>query len=244
MSSAAVLWRQLRFERRQFWRNPSAAFFNFILPPLLLVLIASAFASDSDELEVLVPGIAGMSVMATTFIALAYEVTFLREEGILKRIRGTPIPPGGYLGGLVGSAVVNAVVQVVLVFAIGKLAYDVDLPDEPAAVLVYATIGVAAFAALGIAFSQAIPNVDSAAAYVNVVFLPLIFISGVFYSADSLPPVLEGIAEGLPLKHVIDGLHGAIVTGAGVGDNLVALAVVAAWATAGIVLAARFFRWE
>jgi len=232
----SLLIHQLRFERVVFRRNPSAAFFNFILPLLLLVLVASVFAGDDDELDVLIPGIAGMSIMATTFTALAFNVTFLREQGILKRIRGTPIPPASYLGGLVGSAVVNAVVQVVLVFAIGRLAYGVDLPDDAAGVLLYATVGVAAFAALGIALSHAIPNFDAAGAYTNAVFLPLVFISGVFYSADGLPPVLEGIATALPLKHVIDGLAG---DGSGAG-----LAVVLAWGAGGAILAVRYFRWD
>jgi ABC-2 type transport system permease protein len=105
-------------------------------------------------------------------------------------------------------------------------------------------LGVVAFGSLGIAFANAIPNFDAAAAYINAVFLPLIFISGVFYSTKSLPIVLKAVAVGLPLKHVIDGLHGAIVTGAGLGDHLVALAVVAGWALAGLMLAVRFFRWD
>ena len=82
MSALALAWQQFRLERKLFWRNPSAAFFNFVLPLLLLVLVATAFA-DESALEVLVPGIAGMSVMATTFNALTYNLTFLREEGIL-----------------------------------------------------------------------------------------------------------------------------------------------------------------
>ena len=244
MSAAAVLWRQLRFERRLFWRNPSAAFFNFLLPLLLLFLVASVYADDDELLNVLIPGIAGMAVMATTFSALAFNVTFLREQGILKRMLGTPIPTPAYLGGLLGSAVMNAVLQVALIVAIGNLVYGVAWPADPLSLVVFTALGVVTFAALGIAFSNAIPNFDAAAAYVNVVFLPLIFVSGVFYSAESLPPVLEGLAEALPLKHLIDGLHGAIVTGAGVADQLGALAVVGAWGLAGIVLATRFFRWE
>ena len=231
-----LLLHQLRFERMLFRRNPSAAFFNFVLPLVLLLLVASVFADDGDELDLLIPGIAGMSIMATTFTALAFNVTFLREQGILKRMRGTPVPPRDYLGALVGSAVINAVVQVVLVFAIGKLAYGVDLPDEPFAVLVYAVVGVAAFAALGIALAHAIPNFDAAGAYTNAVFLPVIFISGVFYSVDDLPRVLEVIGAALPLRHVIDGLAG---DGSGAG-----LAVVAGWGVLGAILAVRYFRWE
>jgi ABC-2 type transport system permease protein len=244
VSPAALAWRQFRFERRLFWRNPSAAFFNFALPLIFLLLIASVFASDEEELDVLVPGIAGMGIMATTFTALAMNLTFLREEGILKRIRGTPLPTVSYFGGLLGSAVVNAVAQVALVVVIGHLLYGVSWPKDVPELAVFTLLGVVAFGALGIAFSHAIPNFDAAPAYVNAVFLPAIFISGVFYSSDSLPPVLEAIAQALPLKHVIDGLSGAIVTGVGLGDNLTALAVTGGWAAAGLLLAVRYFRWE
>jgi ABC-2 type transport system permease protein len=244
MTSASLAWRQFRFERRQFWRNPSAAFFNFLLPLVFLLLFASVFADDAEQLEILIPGIAGMSVMATTFSALAFNVTFLREEGILKRVRGTPMPPGAYFAGFLGSAVVNAVVQVALVVAIGNLLYGVDWPGNWVALAFFTASGVACFGALGIAMSHAIPNFDSAPAYVNAVFLPLIFISGVFYESRDLPVVLEDAAEVLPLKHVIDGLAGAIVTGDGIGGHWTAVAVIAAWTAFGLFAAVRWFRWE
>ena len=104
MSPMALAWQQFRFERKLFWRNPSAAFFNFLLPLLLLVLTASAFSANQDELEILIPGIAGMGVLATTFTSLAFNLTILREDGVLKRWRGTPMPAGSYLAGLLASA--------------------------------------------------------------------------------------------------------------------------------------------
>ena len=242
MSALGLAWEQFRLERKLFWRNPSAAFFNFVLPLVLLLLVASVFAGEENELEVLIPGIAGMSVMATTFNALVFNVTFLREEGILKRVRGTPMPTVSYLGGLIGSAVANAFVTVALVVVIGNLLYGVDWPREPLSLVAFTALGVVCFAALGIAFSHAIPNVDSVPAYQNAVFLPLIFISGVFYSADDLPPALETVAELLPLKHLIDGMSAAIV-GAPVNEAAAA-AVVGGWALAASFLAVRFFRWE
>ena len=160
--------------------------------------------------------------------------------GILKRVRGTPIPTASYLAGMIGSAVLNAVVQVALVVAIGNLVYGLDWPrDIP--LLAAFTLGVLCFGALGIAFAHAIPNVDSAPAYENAVFLPLIFISGVFYSAESLPAALEAIAQTLPLTHLIDGLSAAIVGGA--VDTALAAAVVGGWGLVGLALAVRFFRW-
>ena len=242
MSAMALAWEQFRFERKLFWRNPSAAFFNFLLPLLLLVLIATAFASESDELEVLIPGVAGMGVLATTFTALAFNLTILRDEGVLKRIRGTPIPAGAYLAGIIGSATLNACLQVTLVVVIGNLLYGVAWPQDPLMLAGFTLLGVVCFASLGVAFAQAIPNEDAAPAYTNAIFLPLIFISGVFYSADDLPQALKTIAEVLPLKHLIDGLSEAIVGGG--GDAATAAAVVAVWAAAGLFLAVRFFRWE
>jgi ABC-2 type transport system permease protein len=242
MSALTLAWQQFRFERKLFWRNPSAAFFNFLLPLLLLVLVAAAFAGDDDELEVLVPGVAGMGVLATTFTALAFNLTVLRDEGVLKRVRGTPMPPGAYLTGLIGSAAVNAFLQVGLVVVIGNVVYGVDWPDDPVLLAMFAALGVVCFASLGVAFAHAIPNEEAAPAYTNAVFLPLIFISGVFYSADELPEALKVIAEALPLKHLIDGLSMAIVGGG--GDAAAAALPLAAWAVAGVVVAVRFFRWE
>ncbi|MFL5896207.1 MAG: ABC transporter permease, partial [Thermoleophilaceae bacterium] len=149
MTGAALLWRQYRFERRLFWRNPSAAFFNFALPLIFLLLIASVFHTDKKELNVLIPGIAGMAIMATTFSALAFNLTFYREQGILKRILGTPLPRGTYFGGLIGSAVTNAVVQVLLVVALGHLLYGVSWPGDWPALAFFTVAGVTAFGALG-----------------------------------------------------------------------------------------------
>jgi ABC-2 type transport system permease protein len=245
MSAAALLWRQFRFERRLFWRSPSAAFFNFLLPVLFLVLVASVFAAgDRARLSVLVPGIAGMAVMSTTFTALAFNLTFLREQGILKRMRGTPLPTGAYLGGLLASSVCNAVAQVLIVVAVGHWLYGLDWPGDPLGLAAFTALGVVAFGALGIAFSQLIPSVDSAPAYVNAVFLPTIFISGVFYSSSELPAPLAALAEALPLKHVIDGLAGAIVAGQGPLELPLAALTVAVWAAIGVALAVRSFRWE
>ncbi len=244
MTAASLAWQQFRLERKLFWRNPSAAFFGFVLPLALLLLVATVFADDPDELDVLIPGIAGMSVMATTFNSMAYNLTFLREQGILKRMRGTPIPAGAYFAGFLGNAVANAFVQVGLVVVVGHLLYDVSWPKDWLELVVFTVVGVVTFGSLGIALSHAIPNFDSASAYVNAIFLPAILISGVFYSSDSLPAGIAAVAEALPLKHVIEGFSDAIVGGQGLGHELGALAVVAGWGVAGLFLAIRGFRWE
>src|ERR1700749_5300152 len=121
MSDAAVLaWAQYRLERKMFWRNPTAAFFNFVLPLIFLALFGAIFSGDQDNLNIIVPGIAGMAVMSTTFSALAMNLTFLREQGVLKRMRGTPLPESSYLLGLFANAVTNTIIQMTLVIVSGR----------------------------------------------------------------------------------------------------------------------------
>jgi ABC-2 type transport system permease protein len=243
-SFAALTWRQYRLERRMFWRNPSAAFFNFLVPLLFLALFGAIFSARQKDLDVIVPGIAGMSVLSTTFSALAYNMTFLREQGILKRMHGTPLPASAYLLGIAGNAVMNTALQIVLITLAGRLFFGVGWPKDGVELLVFVALGVLCFASLGVALSHAIPNFESAAAYVNAIFLPVIFISGVFYDARHVPSFLKGIAEALPLKHLIDGLSGAMVKGAGLGHHLPALGVLVFWTALGAVLAVRGFSWE
>ncbi len=242
--TVALAWRQYRLERRMFWRNPTAAFFNFLLPLLFLALLGAVFASSPEDLAVIVPGIAGMGVVSTTFVALAMNMVFLREQGVLKRLRGTPMPSAAYLGGLAAHAVTNSAIQVTIVVLAGRLAFGIGWPEDWAALGVFVAAGVVCFAALGVALSHAIPNFDAAPAYVNAVFLPLIFISGVFYDADAIPAFLRDIAQALPLTHLVDGLSHAIVGGGSLGEDLSHLAVIAIWAAAGVVLAVRGFSWE
>jgi ABC-2 type transport system permease protein len=245
MADAAVIaYRQWRLERRMFWRNPTAAFFSFILPLLFLFLFGAIFSSDQTTLNVIVPGILGMSVMSTTFNALAMNITFLREEGVLKRIHGTPMPPGSYLAGVAANAVSNAAVQVVIVVLAGRLFFGIGWPKDWLELVVFAVAGVGTLAALGVAFSHVIPNFDAAPAYTNIVFLPVIFISGVFYDVDRAPQFLTDIAQILPLTHIIDGLSAALVTGAPLSDHIGDLAVTAAWGAFGAFFAVRGFSWE
>jgi len=243
-SFAGLAWRQYRLERRMFWRNPSAAFFNFALPLLFLAMFGAIFSSNQKNLNVIVPGIAGMSVLSTTFSALAYNMTFMREQGILKRMRGTPVPSGAYLLGIAGNAITNTFVQIVLITCAGKVFFGVDWPKDLGELIVFVVAGVICFASLGVALSHVIPNYESASAYVNAIFLPVIIISGVFYDANNAPAFLDGIAEALPLTHLIDGLSGAMVKGTSLGDNLSSLGVIVGWMIIGVFLAVRGFSWE
>jgi ABC-2 type transport system permease protein len=240
----AAVWRQYRLERRMFWRNPSAAFFGVLLPLLLLAIFGAVFADRPKDLNVIVPGIAGMSVMSATFVSLAYNLVTLRERGILKRLRGTPLPTPAYIGGLAANAVANAALQLAIVILAGHWAFGVPWPTDWGSLAVFAVAGVVCFALLGVALAHVIPNPESAPAYVNAVFLPQILLAGVFYDAQDAPQAVHDVAQVLPLTHLVDGLSGAMIHHTGVGDHLDALFILLLWGIAGLFLAIRGFSWE
>ncbi len=242
-NAIALGWRQYRLERKMFWRNPSAAFFNFVLPLLFLAGGGAILAGNQHQLNRLIPAIAAMSVMSTTFTALAYNIVFLRERGVLKRIRGTPLPTLSYFGGVAANAVTNTALQIGIVILAGKLIFGIGWPHDWVELIVFVLVGVVSLAALGVAFAHAIPSFESTAAYVNAVFLPVVFISFYVFDSHSAPGFLRQIAEALPLKPLIDGLYGAIVTGSGIGNHWDALAVIALWGVFGLFLAVRGFSW-
>ncbi len=240
----ALTWRQYRLERRMFWRNPSAAFFNFLLPLLALAGAGAILSGSQHDLNKLVPSIAGMSVMATTFTALAYNIVFLRERGVLKRIRGAPMPTGSYFGGVAANAVTNTALQIIIIVLAGRVLFGIGWPREWGTLVVFVIAGVVCFAALGVAFAHVIPNFESTAAYVNAVFLPVVGVSFFVFDSSSAPGFLRTIADALPLKPLIDGLSGALVTGSTLSSSLDSLAVIALWGVFGVYFAVRGFSWE
>src|SRR5271165_784009 len=219
-------WRQYRLERRMFWRNPSAAFFNFALPLLFLAGAGAIFSGNQQDLDKLVPSIAGMSVMSTTFTALAYNIVFLRERGVLKRIHGTPLPTISYFGGVAANAVTNTALQIAIIVVAGRVFFGIGWPQNWLELIVFVLAGVVSLAALGVAFAHVIPNFESTAAYVNAVFLPVVAVSFLAFDSSSAPGFIDTIADALPLKPLIEGLSGAMVTGSSLSSNLDGLAVI------------------
>ncbi len=245
-TGAALLWHQYRLERRLFWRNPSAAFFNFAPSAAVPGLLRDPVPRRSQkELNVLVPGIAGMAVMSA-HVRGARSRTWSRcaSRACSSACAAPRCRVAIYLGGLALNALANTVIQLAFVLVAGNLIFGIDGVKNGLELSVFLVIGVVCFASIGVAFAHAIPNSESAPAYINAVFLPVIFISGVFYDAANAPSFIRDIAEIFPLVHLIDGLTGALVNGSSLADNAGDLAVLAVWSVGGIVLAVRGFSWE
>jgi ABC-2 type transport system permease protein len=251
MSSAALALHQFRYDQRSFWRNPGAVFFTVALPLMFLFIFEEIFGDDTLEQLGLrtttyyVPAILTLAVVSATLQSVAIRLTVDRENGILKRGRGTPLPSWVFFAGRIGNAIVISGLMLVVVPAIGRLLYDVEIPwDHLPAVLVTLAIGAASFCCLGIALTAVIPSEDAAPAITNIAVLPLYFLSGVFIPETEIPDGVLQVADLFPIRQFFEAFFAAwnpATTGSGFEWGH--LAVVAGWGALGLVLAIRFFRW-
>jgi ABC-2 type transport system permease protein len=241
--------RELRTDQRLFWRSREAAFFTFLLPIVLLVLLGSAYGSSGEIDGVhagtyLLAGLLGYGVVSTAFASLAISLVIRRESGVLKRIRGTPLPTSVYLGALVASTLVIVALEVVAQLAVGRFVLDAGWPHEPASLALALALGSLAFAALGLALTGAIRSAEGSSAVVNAIYLPATLISGVFFSVESLPRLLEALAGFLPLTYLLELIRDAFVDGGRFDASAEAVIVLLAWGALGALVAVRMFRWE
>jgi ABC-2 type transport system permease protein len=252
LSGVALILHQFRFDQKIFWRNPASVFFTAVFPLLFLFIFATFFKNaeieglDVDGATYYVPAIVALSVISATTVKLAMNLSSEREAGMLKRLRGTPLPPSAFVAGRVGNSLVISLILVVLVSVIGALFYGVSIPTQTMpAVLVTLAVGAASFSCLGFALAAVIPSEDAAPAVTNAIVFPLYFVSGVFVPADEIPDGILHFADIFPVRHFFEAFFTAWdpnTTGAGfaLGD----LAIVAAWGVLGLLIAVRYFRWE
>jgi ABC-2 type transport system permease protein len=239
---------ELRAQQLLFWRNREAAFFSFLFPIILLVLLGSVYGDDEIEgvsgATYLLAGLIGYGVAATAFASLAITLVVRREAGLLKRVRGTPLSPTTYLAAVITSMVIVIALQAVAQVLIAGLLLDAAWPASPASFVIVLVIGAAAFAALGLAVTTIVKTGEGSSAVVNAIYLPLAFISGAFFSPREMPRFLEVISELLPLTYLLRLIRSTFIEGETLTSSPGALAAVVAWGLFGLVVAARMFRWE
>jgi ABC-2 type transport system permease protein len=249
MSMLRLLVRQIRYENRAFWRNPAAAFFTFAFP-LIFMFVFQAIFGDQVEAGGLTaasfftPAIVAFSIVNACFTNLAITVTTLREEGILKRVRGTPLPALIYLLARICHSILVGLLLVVVVSAFGGVVYHVPFPwDKLGSLVLTLLLGSACFCALGLAVSGIVPNERAAPAVVNAIILPLLFISDIFIR---IPPdnFLAKVGNLFPVRHFAIALQGIWTPAINGPLDPKDLFWVGAWAVLGLVFAVRTFSWE
>jgi ABC-2 type transport system permease protein len=238
---------QVRSEQLIFWRSREAAFFVFIFPLLLFVLLSSVYTGTFQGRPAswaVLAGIIGYGAANTGFAGLALLLVARREMGFLKRIRSTPLPTSSYLSAVLTSMLVVFLLQCVALFVLGKLLKSIPFPDDPVSLFFALLLGAGAFAAMGIGFTTLIRSAEGSSAAVNVVLLPMAFLSGGFGPTEHYPKVLRAIAAVLPMKYFVQIVYAIYLHGQRLWSKPGAIAVLAAWGLAGAIAALRRFRWE
>ena len=253
MSDLSLAFRQVKYTNRAFWRNPASAFFTFAFPLMFLVIFTAIFSGTTNtafgEIPVsnyYIPAIGTFSIITATYTNLAISLTFLRDAGILKRVRGTPLPGWAYMFGRIIHAILLSILLVAIVIAFGVLFYDATVPTSRLLpFLVTLVVGAASFSALGLAVTTIVPNADAAPAVVNATVLPLLFLSGVFIALPPGNPWYVIVAKVFPVYHFSHAMLAAYFAPLGESAwQLQDLLVMAAWGVFGALVAARRFRWE
>jgi ABC-2 type transport system permease protein len=251
MSDFALIATQIRYEQKSYWRNPAAAFFTFAFP-LVFFFILVGVAGGGHDASILgtgvklsqyyTPSVLAYGVMSACFLSIALNLVRQREFGVLKRMRGTPLPSWALIGGIIGNAMIVATLlsAVCIVFAI--LVYGVKLPASHILPLIV-TIALAAlvFCTLGIAASSLIPNMDAGPAIVNLPYFILVFISGTYFPING---GLAKVAAYLPLRPFIVAMYkgfNPFTTGSAWAPHQ--LGSLALWGIGATFFAVRHFRW-
>lgn len=257
-SDTALLIDQIRYQNKLFWRTPVAAFFTVVFPLMFLVVFTAVFGNEEiadlgvTTAQFYAPAMAVFGAVSATYTNLAIVTAISRDEGILKRVRGTPLPPWVYMAGRVGSAVLVAALAAILMIVAGVLFYDVQIyaATIPSLIVSFA-LGVGCFAALGLFLAGVSPNGDTAPALANATLLPLAFISGVFFASGDESGFIVTISRIFPLRHFAVTFQDAfnpieVASRDGWLDHFhwPELGVMLLWMIGGVVLAIRFFRWE
>lgn len=237
---------QLAAEQRMFWRSREAAIFVFVFPLLLYALLSSVYSDEIDGVpagSVLLAGLFAYGAANTAFAGLAIILVGRREAGILKRLRATPLPPATYIAAVLLSTLTVFALQAVALLVLGVTLFGASRPANVLGFTGAVVLGVACFAAMGIGAAALIRSAEGSSAVVNVVLLPMAFLSGSFGPTRDFPDYLQAIADVLPLTYFLDLVNGVYLDGDSLLSRPGALGVVAAWGAAGLLVALRRFSW-
>ncbi|MFI2633726.1 ABC transporter permease [Streptomyces collinus] len=246
-------------EIRQFFRQRDQVVFTFAFPVVLLFLFASIFRDDVQGAgitasQLYVPAMMAAGIMSTSFQALGISIAIERQDKVLRRLRGTPMPPAAYFLGKIWLVLFTGVLETVILLLVGTTCYDVDLPSDAGRwfelVWIF-VLGITACALLGIAISSVPDSANSAGSVVVLPFLVLQFVSGVYIAVGTIPDWMLTVGALFPLKWMCQGLRGVflpesaqVLEQAGSWEPGRVALVLAAWCVGGLALCLLTFRWK
>jgi ABC-2 type transport system permease protein len=243
-----VLWHETKTELLLYTRSRELAFFTFLLPMIFFVLLGSTYGDDTVDgvkgSRFLEAGMIGYGAISIAFAGLAIVLVIRRENGILKRLRATPLPAWTYISALLSAFLLAFALEVVGIIFLGRVLFGIPVPDRLGSLALALLLGAIAFCGLGVGISALIRSAEGASAVVNAIYLPTAFIAGAFFSPRHFPSVLRGIADVLPLTYFLRLTRNVMLHGEAIWTQGTNVAVVAAWGALGVIVALRYFRWE
>lgn len=244
-------------ELRMFFRERDSVVFTFAFPVIMLFIFGSVFTGKIAGVsfkQYFTAGMLASGIVLSSFQSLAISIATEREDGTLKRLRGTPMPPAAYFLGKIGLVAVSSLIQAAVLLAVGAGVFGLDLPTGGAPWLRFAWIfvlGTSAGTVLGIAFSSVPRSAKSAAAVVSPVVIVLQFVSGVYFVYSEIPSWMQTVGALFPLKWLAQGMRSVFLPGSfeaaevgGSWQTPQTALVLGAWAVAGLLFCLRTFRWS
>lgn len=220
---------------------------NFAITGAARVISLSAQSVDARNLgyiDFLTPGVIGMSIMQLGLFSVAFSFVTMKREGVLRRLLATPLRPATLLIAQVFTRLLVVLIQTLILAAVAVFVFGAEFAGNFFAVLLAAALGGAVFLALGFAVSGWARTEQQAAPLANIVSLPMMFLSGVFFSRDVLPDALQVVTDYLPLTYLVEAIRGITVQGDSISAQWPNFLGLAVWLVVAFIIANRTFRWE
>jgi len=238
---------QLRTEQLVYWRSREAAVFTFIFPLLLFVLLGSVYTGDIYGVpasQALLAALLAYGCATVAFAGLAITLVLRREQAILKRLRATPLSPMTYVAALLTSTLAVFALETVALFLLGRAVFGTPFPSRIGSLALLIVLGAICFAAMGVGLSGLVRSAEGSSAVVNLIVLPMAFLTGAFGPTRHYPHFLRAVGDVLPLKYLVDLSNAVYLHHHSFWSQGTAIAVLLAWGATGVAVAALKFRWE
>jgi ABC-2 type transport system permease protein len=201
-------------------------------------------APGARYIDFLIPGLLGMNLMNSGMWGIGFAVVDMRQRKLLKRFVASPMRRTDFLLALGSSRLVLMIIEVALLLGFGVLVFHMKVEGSLLAILLVAGLGAVSFGGIGLLTASRAQKIESVSGLINLVMMPMWIFSGVFFSYERFPQIVQPLIKALPLTALNDALRAIILQGAGLGSQWIPLAIMAIWGGLSFVIALKWFRWS
>lgn len=240
----SVAWQEVIIHLKIFFRERQAVFWSFVFPTLLLVLFCSVFGGTPERSTALVAGLLCINVMSGSLFGTGVVLVGAREQGILRRYKVAPVALYKIVVGVCVSRLISVLLTTTLMIVLARALFDILLPSNWTAMAIFFVVGTLMFSSIAFAIAALSKSVAQANGLVQVLFMPMMFLSGATFPYEFMPSWMQKAAHILPSTYYVSGLRSIMTAGGGVTENTSAMILMMVFTFISVALAVRFFRWE